>query len=152
MNNEQLMNAINLLESERSSRDESKMITSDERIRYYCMHMNLQMHLGNYEEAMADYNAGLAEHPSLTKTKKGALTGLGNGSMQYMHLHAATIMHRWGKPGAEEYIKRLDKEGKDHTYFGSVNIKNIVLQQTLGIEVGEEAFREVDISAGKGMK
>lgn len=58
--------------------------------------------------------------------------------------------HRSGKPGAGEYLKRLEKEGKDHTYYGSVNIKNIILLKELGIDSAQESFQAIDVGAGKG--
>lgn len=94
MNDAQLKGVIEKLEGEKQVRDDNKLISPDERIRYNCMHMHLQMQQRNWEEAMADYEAGVADSRSLTKTKRGALTGTGNGSMQYMHLMAATVMLR----------------------------------------------------------
>ena len=60
-------------------------------------------------------------------------------------------LRRSGKPGAKEYLKRLDKEGKDHSYYGSVNIKNIILQKELGIDSARDSFQAIDVAAGKGL-
>ena len=94
MNEQQLKNVLDVLEGEFQARQENHLLTPDERIRYHCMHMHLQLQQRDWDEAMIDYEAGLGESKSLTKTKRGALTGTGNGSMQYMHLMAATVMLR----------------------------------------------------------